>query len=75
MESLGVEVDSESDVVSWVAVGFRHVARDEDQGPMEAHWQGFTLLPRDLTAQRINPPDGYADLNGKPVESWQLPGA
>ncbi len=64
-----------SDVVSWVAVGFHHVARDEDQGPMDSHWQGFTLLPRDLTAQRINPPEGYADLNGEPGEAWQLPGS
>jgi primary-amine oxidase len=54
------------DVVSWVAVGFHHVVRDEDQSPMDLHWQGFTLLPRDLTAQRADLPKGRAEVNGKP---------
>lgn len=57
-----------SDVVTWVAVGFHHVARDEDQSPMEMHWQGFTLTPRDLTAQRVDPPPARKDVNGKPAE-------
>lgn len=57
-----------SDVVTWVAVGFHHVARDEDQSPMEMHWQGFTLTPRDLTAQRVDPPSARQDVNGKPAE-------
>lgn len=57
-----------SDVVSWVAVGFHHVARDEDQSPMEMHWQGFTLTPRDLTAQRADPPPAREDVNGKPPQ-------
>jgi primary-amine oxidase len=56
-----------SDVVTWVAVGFHHVARDEDQSPMEMHWQGFTLTPRDLTAQRVDPPPAREDVNGKPA--------
>ncbi|TNM37808.1 copper amine oxidase [Nocardioides albidus] len=58
-----------SDVVSWVAVGFHHVPRDEDQSPMQLHWQGFTLLPRDLTAQRLDVPPDRADLNGQP-DDW-----
>jgi primary-amine oxidase len=58
-----------SDVVTWVAVGFHHVARDEDQSPMEMHWQGFTLTPRDLTAQRADPPSAREDVNGKPAEA------
>lgn len=56
-----------SDVVTWVAVGFHHVARDEDQSPMEMHWQGFTLTPRDLTAQRADPPSAREDVNGEPA--------
>jgi len=59
-----------TDVVSWVAVGFHHVVRDEDQSPMDVHWQGFTLLPRDLTAQRIDIPDDRQDLNGVPDNTW-----
>ncbi|PUB30024.1 primary-amine oxidase [Promicromonospora sp. AC04] len=58
-----------SDVVTWVAVGFHHVARDEDQSPMEMHWQGFTLTPRDLTAQRADPPSAREGVNGKPTEA------
>lgn len=58
------------DVISWVAVGYHHVPRDEDQSPMEVHWQGFELLPRDLTAQRVDPPESRESLNGKP-ENWE----
>lgn len=57
-----------SDVVSWVAVGYHHVPRDEDQSPMQLHWQGFTLQPRDLTAQRLDVPTERTDLNGQPDE-------
>jgi primary-amine oxidase len=39
-----------TDPVMWVRVGFHHVPRDEDQSPMPVHWQGFDLLPRDVTA-------------------------
>ncbi|MFC0673620.1 copper amine oxidase [Brachybacterium hainanense] len=60
------------DVVSWVAVGFHHVPRDEEQSPMEMHWQGFTLLPRDLTAQRFDVPPGREDVNGVPEDQWQV---
>ncbi|WP_460749646.1 copper amine oxidase [Myceligenerans cantabricum] len=55
-----------SDVVSWVAVGFHHVPRDEDQSPMESHWQGFTMLPRDVTATRPDVPPGRESVNGSP---------
>lgn len=58
------------DVVSWVAVGFHHVPRDEDQSPMEMHWQGFSLLPRDLTAQRFDVPEGHEEVNGQPDSKW-----
>nr|WP_281355178.1 hypothetical protein [Phytoactinopolyspora limicola] len=56
------------DVVSWVAVGFHHVVRDEDQSPMGMHWQGFSLTPRDLTAQRPDIPEWRRDVNGQPDE-------
>lgn len=59
------------DVVSWVAVGYHHVPRDEEQSPMEMHWQGFTLLPRDLTAQRFDVPEGHEEVNGVPDEEWR----
>lgn len=62
------------DVVSWVAVGYHHVPRDEDQSPMEMHWQGFNLMPRDLTSTRIDAPQDRPTFNGKPAE-WdgQMP--
>lgn len=55
-----------ADVVSWIAVGFHHVPRDEDQSPMELHWQGFRLTPRDLTATRFDPPSSRERRNGQP---------
>lgn len=58
------------DVVSWVGVGYHHVPRDEEQSPMEMHWQGFSLLPRDLTAQRFDLPEGHEDVNGVPDSKW-----
>lgn len=58
------------DVVSWVAVGYHHVPRDEDQSPMEMHWQGFNLLPRDLTSRRVDVPQEREFINGKP-EEWE----
>ncbi|MFC7403950.1 copper amine oxidase [Georgenia alba] len=57
------------DVVSWVAVGYHHVPRDEDQSPMEMHWQGFTMTPRGLLAQRPDVPAGREDLNGRPQDA------
>lgn len=39
-----------TDPVMWVSVDFHHVPRDEDQDPMPTHWQGFHIMPRDVTA-------------------------
>jgi primary-amine oxidase len=39
--------------VIWMNAGFHRIARDEDQQPMPVHWQGFALVPRDMTA--MNP--------------------
>ncbi|MFC9935277.1 hypothetical protein [Glutamicibacter sp. NPDC127525] len=62
------------DLVSCVAVGYHHVPRDEEQSPMEVHWQGFNLVPRDLTAQRLDAPESRQDLIGQP-QDWdgQMP--
>ncbi|WP_275403401.1 copper amine oxidase [Nocardioides limicola] len=62
--------ESLHDVVSWVAIGYHHVPRDEDQSPMQLHWQGFTATPRDLTAQRVDVPPGREEINGQP-EHWE----
>lgn len=43
--------------VVWVNVGFHHVARDEDQTPMPVHWQGFQIVPRDVTDMSPLTPD------------------
>ena len=52
------------DPVAWVNVGFHHINRDEDQSPMPIHWQGFTLYPRDVTAQNPIIPEGRKWVNG-----------
>lgn len=62
--------DPLEDVVSWVASGYHHVVRDEDQSPMDMHWQGFLLRPRDLTAQRVAIPEERAGINGIPEAEW-----
>ncbi|GGR69666.1 hypothetical protein GCM10010269_05580 [Streptomyces humidus] len=51
--------------VAWVNVGFHHIARDEDQQPMPVHWQGFSLLPRDVTAMNPLTPPALAGQNGE----------
>jgi hypothetical protein len=51
-----------ADVVVWYGVTFHHLPRDEDEGYMDAHWDGFTLIPRDWTAE--NPLDNR--VNGTP---------
>ncbi|MER5888258.1 copper amine oxidase [Streptomyces sp. NPDC001941] len=50
--------------VVWVNIGFHHIARDEDQQPMPVHWQGFQLVPRDVTAMNPLTPDELAGHNG-----------
>ncbi|MFJ9590070.1 copper amine oxidase [Streptomyces acidicola] len=51
--------------VMWVNVGFHHVPRDEDQSPMPIHWQGFQLVPRDVTAMNPLTPDELSGNNGR----------
>ncbi|MEZ2372322.1 copper amine oxidase [Arthrobacter sp. RCC_34] len=55
------------DVVSWVAVSYHHVPRDEDQSPMDVHWQGFSLQPRDAFSQNPLTPPERSTVNGKPT--------
>ncbi|MET7700522.1 MULTISPECIES: copper amine oxidase [unclassified Streptomyces] len=50
--------------IMWVNVGFHHIARDEDQQPMPVHWQGFSIVPRDVTAMNPLTPAELADQNG-----------
>ncbi|MEW2045523.1 copper amine oxidase [Streptomyces sp. NPDC005476] len=52
--------------VTWVNVGFHHIARDEDQQPMPVHWQGFSVVPRDVTAMNPLTPSALAGQNGQP---------
>ncbi|WP_231334563.1 copper amine oxidase [Actinomadura graeca] len=40
-----------TDPIVWVSVDFHHIPRDEDHDPLPAHWQGFTISPRDVTAK------------------------
>lgn len=56
-----------TDPVAWVNVGFHHIARDEDQTPMPAHWQQFSLVPRDLLGQQATTPIERSCVNGGPV--------
>ena len=44
------------DIVVWYGTSFHHLPRNEDEPHMHAHWSGFTIAPRDLTAQNILPP-------------------
>jgi primary-amine oxidase len=50
--------------VMWVNVGFHHIPRDEDQTPMPMHWQGFQLVPRDVTAMSPLTPEELSGGNG-----------
>jgi primary-amine oxidase len=53
--------------VVWVNVGFHHIARDEDQTPMPVHWQGFQIVPRDVTDMSPLTPDRLhrPEFNGR----------
>lgn len=44
-----------ADVVLWYGTSFHHLPRDEDEERMPAHWSGFSLVPRDLTATNPRP--------------------
>ncbi|MDZ5077396.1 copper amine oxidase [Nesterenkonia sp. HG001] len=57
------------DIVSWVAIGYHHVPRDEDQSPMEMHWQSFTMGPRDFTSTRADVPEEREGIDGMPEDS------
>lgn len=46
---------AEQDLVVWYGTSFHHLPRDEDDPHMHAHWSGFTIAPRDLTAENILP--------------------
>lgn len=54
-----------TDPVMWVRVGFHHVPRDEDQSPMPVHWQGFDLIPRDMTEINRLAPKELTGVNGQ----------
>ncbi|OAH11090.1 copper amine oxidase [Streptomyces jeddahensis] len=54
--------------ITWINIGFHHIARDEDQQPMPVHWQGFALVPRDVTAMNPLTPADLAGENGQPEE-------
>ncbi|HTW17193.1 MAG TPA: hypothetical protein VMF51_18835 [Nocardioides sp.] len=64
-----VEAETEplTDPVAWVNVGFHHIVRDEDQSPMPAHWQQFSLAPRDLLTQQATVPIERSCINGGPI--------
>ncbi|MDL5352348.1 hypothetical protein [Microbacterium sp. zg-YB36] len=55
-----------TDPVAWVNSGFHHVVRDEDQSPMQTHWQSFSIMPRDWTSQSMGTPSGRSCINGDP---------
>ncbi|MGN9757833.1 copper amine oxidase [Streptomyces sp. SD31] len=55
--------------VVWANVGFHHIVRDEDQQPMPVHWQGFSVVPRDVTAMNPLTPADVAWQNG----NWGFP--
>jgi primary-amine oxidase len=38
------------DLVVWYGTSFHHLPRDEDEDLMHPHWSGFSIIPRDLTA-------------------------
>lgn len=41
------------DLTVWYGTSFHHLPRDEDEPHMHAHWSGFTIVPRDLTATNV----------------------
>ena len=46
----GESIDSQ-DLVIWYRVGFHRLPRAEDAPYMQTHWDGFSIYPRDWTAQ------------------------
>jgi primary-amine oxidase len=43
------------DLVVWYGASFHHLPRDEDEDHMHPHWTGFSIVPRDLTAENPAP--------------------
>lgn len=43
------------DLVVWYGSSFHHLPRDEDEDHMHPHWTGFSIIPRDLTADNPEP--------------------
>ncbi len=44
------------DIVVWYGTSFHHLPRDEDEDHMHPHWSGFSIIPRDLTAENSTVP-------------------
>ncbi|MFJ3386062.1 MULTISPECIES: hypothetical protein [unclassified Curtobacterium] len=42
--------DRLTDPVAWFQTSFHHLPRDEDEPVVGEHWQGFTLMPRNVAA-------------------------
>jgi Cu2+-containing amine oxidase len=50
---------SGQDLVVWYGSSFHHLPRDEDEDHMHPHWTGFSIIPRDLSAENpgdVDPP-------------------
>lgn len=48
----GESIDAQ-DLVIWHRVGFQRLPRAEDLPYLQTHWDGFTIYPRDWTAENI----------------------
>jgi len=49
-----------ADIVMWYSVSYHHLPRAEDRLAVAVHWDGFSVVPRDWTAQ--NPLAQFDDL-------------
>lgn len=51
------ETLNNADVVTWISVNFHHLPRDEDQDKLYNHFDGFKVLPHDLSSSTplLNP--------------------
>jgi primary-amine oxidase len=41
---------SPADIVLWYRLNYHHLPRSEDEPSLPAHWDGFTIVPRDWTS-------------------------
>ena len=53
-----------TDIVVWHRVSFHHVPRNEDQGTMHSHWDGFVLEASNIAA--LTPGHSGTNLNVSP---------